>query len=168
MLHLRLLRFASILAAFALLFALAACAGRSVPAPPRPPQAPSAAPKFPPAIPGPIRQEALPPPATGQIKVGVLLPLSGPNAELGKAMDRSDQSHSTREQAMLKSIFRSHSRELVDTAVRPHTIRRNWAIASVYDTSLFDTRITVLGIGGSFIPLRGIDEALLRLGRLTF
>lgn len=89
-------------------------------------------------------------------------------AELGKAMDRSDQSHSTREQAMLKSIFRSHSRELVDTAVRPHTIRRNWAIASVYDTSLFDTRITVLGIGGSFIPLRGIDEALLRLGRLTF
>ena len=89
-------------------------------------------------------------------------------AELGKAMDRSDQSHPTREQAMLKSIFRSHSRELVDTAVRPHTIRRNWAIASVYDTSLFDTRITVLGIGGSFIPLRGIDEALLRLGRLTF
>ena len=28
----------------------------------------------------------MPPPATGQIKVGVLLPLSGPNAELGKAM----------------------------------------------------------------------------------
>ena len=26
--------------------------------------------------------------------------------ELGKAMDRSDQSQSTREQAMLKSIFR--------------------------------------------------------------
>ncbi len=89
-------------------------------------------------------------------------------AELGKAMDRSDQSHSTREQAMLKSIFRSHSHELVDTAVRPHTIRRNWGIASVYDTSLFDTRITVLGIGGSFIPLRGIDEAIVRLGRLTF
>lgn len=89
-------------------------------------------------------------------------------AELGKAMDRSDQSRSTREQAMLKSIFRSHSHELVDTAVRPHTIRRNWGIASVYDTALFDARITVLGIGGSFIPLRGIDEAILRLGRLTF
>ena len=86
MLHLRLLRFASILAAFALLLALAACVGRSVPAPPRPPQAPSAAAKLPPAVPGPIRQEALPPPATGQIKVGVLLPLSGANAELGKAM----------------------------------------------------------------------------------
>ncbi len=89
-------------------------------------------------------------------------------AELAKAMDRSDQSHSTREQAMLKSIFRSHSHELMETAVRPHTIRRNWGIASLYDTSVLDTRITVLGIAGSFIPLKGIDEAIVRLGRLTF
>ena len=32
--------------------------------------------------------------------------------QLGKAMDRSEQNQSTREQAMLKSIFRSHSHEL--------------------------------------------------------
>jgi hypothetical protein len=88
--------------------------------------------------------------------------------ELAKAMDRSDQSHSTREQAMLKSIFRSHSRELMETAVRPHTIRRNWGLMSVYETSLLDTRIVVLGVAGSFIPLKGIDEAIVRLGRLAF
>ncbi len=88
MLHRRFLRFASILAAFALLLAVAACGGpRMVPAPLGPPQPPSAAPKLPPTVPGsPIRAEPLPPPETGQLKVGVLLPLSGPNAELGKAM----------------------------------------------------------------------------------
>jgi hypothetical protein len=89
-------------------------------------------------------------------------------SELGKAMDRSDQSHSTREQAMLKSIFHSHSHELMETAVRPRTTRRNWGLMSIYETSLFETRIVVLGVAGSFIPLKGIDEAIVRLGRLTF
>lgn len=88
--------------------------------------------------------------------------------ELGKAIDRSDQTHSSREQAMLKSIFRSHSHELMDTAVRPHTIRRNWGVMSVYETSVLDSRIVVLGLAGYFIPLKGIDEAILRIGRLAF
>lgn len=89
-------------------------------------------------------------------------------AELGKAMDRSDQSQTTREQAMLKSIFRSHSHELMNSAVRPHTVRRNWGLLSFYETTIFDSEIVVLGIAGSFIPLKGIDEAILRLGRLAF
>ena len=88
--------------------------------------------------------------------------------ELGKAMDRSDQSQSTREQAMLKTIFRSHSHELMNSAVRPHTVRRNWGILSVYETSVFDSRIVVLGVAGSFFPLKGIDQAIVRLGRLAF
>jgi Domain of unknown function (DUF4359) len=109
--------------------------------------------------------------------LGVALVLSNPTmddyllfveGQLGKAMDRSEQSHSVREQAMLKSIFRSHSHELMETAVRPHTLRRNWGVMSVYETSLFDVRIVVLGVAGSFIPLKGIDDAILRLGRLAF
>ncbi len=82
MLHGRVLRVASTLIAFALLLALAACGGRMVPAPLGPPQPPIAAPKLPP----PIQPEPLPPPRAGQVKVGVLLPLSGANAELGRAM----------------------------------------------------------------------------------
>ena len=109
--------------------------------------------------------------------LGIALVLSNPTTDdyllfvegqLGKAMDRSEQNQSTREQAMLKSIFRSHSHELMETAVRPHTLRRNWGVLSIYETSLFDVRIVVLGVAGSFIPLKGIDEAILRLGRLAF
>jgi len=89
-------------------------------------------------------------------------------SELGKAMDRSDQGHSSREQAMLKSIFRSHSHELMNTAVRPHTVRRNWGLMSRYETTVLDSRVVVLGVAGYFIPLKGIDEAIVRLGRLAF
>lgn len=88
--------------------------------------------------------------------------------ELGKAMDRSDQSQSTREQAMLKSIFRTHSHELMNTAVRPHTVRRNWGLMSVYETTVLDSRIVVVGVAKYFVPLKGIDEAIVRLGRLAF
>jgi Domain of unknown function (DUF4359) len=109
--------------------------------------------------------------------VSIGLVLSNPNmddyllfieTELGKAMDRSDQGQSTREQAMLKSIFRSHSHELMNSAVRPHTVRRNWGLMSLYETTVFDSRIVVLGVAGYFIPLKGIDEAIVRLGRLAF
>jgi hypothetical protein len=88
--------------------------------------------------------------------------------ELGKALDRSGDGHPSREQAMVRSIYRSHSHELVSSIVLPHTIRRNFGVLSVYDTTVFDSRIVVLGVAGWFIPLRGIDEAILRLGRLAF
>jgi len=79
----RVLRFASIFVAFALLLGLTACGGgRMVAAPVGAPQSPSAGAKLPPpARPGPSN-----PPAAGPTKVALLVPLSGANAELGKAM----------------------------------------------------------------------------------
>lgn len=72
-------RFASTLIAFALLLGLTACGGgRMVAAPVGAPQSPSAAPKLPP---GPTK-----PPGAGPTKVALLVPLSGANADLGKAM----------------------------------------------------------------------------------
>jgi len=69
--------------AFALLLGLTACGGgRMVAAPVGAPQSPSAGPKpAPPAKPGPSN-----PPAGGPVKVALLVPLSGANADLGKAM----------------------------------------------------------------------------------
>jgi branched-chain amino acid transport system substrate-binding protein len=77
------LRFASTLIAFALLLGLAACGGgRMVAAPVGAPQSPSAGAKLPPpAKPGPSG-----PSAGGPVKVALLVPLSGANADLGKAM----------------------------------------------------------------------------------
>ncbi len=88
--------------------------------------------------------------------------------EMGKALDRGDQAQASRERTMVRSIFRSHSHELVTSFVGPRTVRRNWGLASSYESRLGDSQILVLGIAGRFIPLKGMDEAIVRLGRMAF
>jgi ABC-type branched-subunit amino acid transport system substrate-binding protein len=85
----RFLRFASLLPAIALLLGLTACGGpRIVPAQVVPPQSPSVGPTSP--LPSPVAPVTAEPlgqaSAAGPVKVGLLVPMSGPNTELGKAM----------------------------------------------------------------------------------
>ena len=82
MLRWRVSRSASTFIALALLAALSGCGGRMVPAPASGPQSPVGAAPLP--APAPPPQGA--PVAAGPAKVALLAPLSGPNAELGKAM----------------------------------------------------------------------------------
>ena len=88
-------------------------------------------------------------------------------AELNLALDRHESSPMTADRKMLRTIFRAHSHELVSSIVRPHTVQRNWGLFSFFETAALDAHIEVLGVGGHFIPLKGIDEAVLRLGRLA-
>ena len=90
-------------------------------------------------------------------------------AELTKAIDQMDQSTSSeRERAVLKNIFHRHSQELLNNMVRPHTLRQNWGILSRFETTVLGTRVVVIGIGSQFIPVEGVDEAVLTLGRHVF
>ncbi|MEK6642121.1 MAG: DUF4359 domain-containing protein [Nitrospirota bacterium] len=89
-------------------------------------------------------------------------------AELTKAMDRMDQSTPQREGTVVRNIFRRHSQELLNSMVRPHTTRQNWGILSRFETTVLGTRVVVIGIGNQFIPVEGVDEAILTLGRRVF
>jgi hypothetical protein len=89
-------------------------------------------------------------------------------AELAKAMDRMDQSTPEREGAVVRNIFRRHSQELLNSMVRPHTMRQNWGVLSRFETTVLGTRVVVIGIGNQFIPVEGVDEAILTLGRRVF
>ena len=89
-------------------------------------------------------------------------------AELTKAVDRMDQSTPEREGTVVRNIFRRHSQELLNSMVRPHTIRQNWGVLSRFETTVLDTRVVVIGIGNQFIPVEGVDEAILILGRRVF
>jgi uncharacterized protein DUF4359 len=89
-------------------------------------------------------------------------------AELTKAVDRMDQSTPERERTVVRNIFRRHSQELLNSMVRPHTIRQNWGVLSRFETTVLDTRVVVIGIGNQFIPVEGVDEAILTLGRRVF
>jgi hypothetical protein len=94
--------------------------------------------------------------------------LSFVQAELTKAMDRMDQSTPEREETVVRNIFRRHSQELLNSVVRPHTMRKNWGVLSWFETTVLGTRVVVIGIGSQFIPVEGVDEAILTLGRQVF
>ena len=111
------------------------------------------------------------------LAVSVVLALTNPTTdqylgfvqvELNRAMDRMDGSTPEREGTVVRNIFRRHSQELLNSMVRPHTLRQNWGLLSRFETTVLDTRVVVIGIGNQFIPVEGVDEAILRLGRHVF
>jgi Domain of unknown function (DUF4359) len=111
------------------------------------------------------------------LAVGVVLALTNPTideylgfvqAELTKALERMDQATPEREGAVVRSIFHRHSQELLNSMVRPHTMRQNWGVLSRFETTVLGTRVVVIGIGNQFIPIEGVDEAILTLGRRVF
>ena len=111
------------------------------------------------------------------LAVSVVLVLTNPTidqylgfvqSELTKAMDRMDQSTPEREGNVVRNIFRRHSQELIESMVRPHTVRQNWGILSRFQTTVLGTKVVVIGIGNQFIPIEGVDEAILSLGRRVF
>ena len=87
--------------------------------------------------------------------------------ELGKAIDRMDRGTPAREQQFIRQVFQSQSRKLLESIVRPNTARQNWGIASRYETEVADTKVIVLGLGGRFIPVQGVEEARLKIGRMA-
>ncbi len=52
--------------------------------------------------------------------------------------------------------------------MRPATVRRNWGVVSQYETQIADAKVVVLGVGGRFIPIKGLEETTLRIGRMAF
>ena len=111
------------------------------------------------------------------LAVSVVLALTNPTtdqylgfvqAELAKAMDRMDQSTPEREGTVVRNIVRRHGKELLDSVVRPHTLRQNWGLLSRFETTVLGNRVVVIGIGNQFIPVEGVDEAILTLGRRIF
>lgn len=88
--------------------------------------------------------------------------------ELSKVIDRMDQGTSTREQQFIRQVFQLQSKKLLESVVRPNTVRQNWGIMSEYETEVAGTKVIVLGLGGRFIPLQGVEEATLKIGRMAF
>jgi hypothetical protein len=88
--------------------------------------------------------------------------------ELNGALDRMDQRTPSREQDLIRQVFRSQGKKLVEGIVRPSTVRQNWGLLSRYETSVAETKVVVIGIGGRFLPIKGVDEATLKIGRMAF
>lgn len=88
--------------------------------------------------------------------------------ELGRAIDRMDPNTQGRERELIKQIFRSQGKKLLESVVRPTTTREDWGLMSRYETNLVDTKVIVVGIGHQFVPIEGVEEAVLKIGRMVF
>jgi hypothetical protein len=89
-------------------------------------------------------------------------------ARLAAEIEKMDQSGPRRDRDLIRSVFRAQGPKLVEGVVRPHTKWNNWGLLSVFETNVLDQPVLVLGIGGQFVPLRGVEEATVKVGRLAF
>lgn len=88
--------------------------------------------------------------------------------ELNRALDRMDQGMPSQEQQMIRQVFRTQGKKLIEGIVRPATVRHNWGLLSRYETRVAETRVVVIGIGGQFVPIKGVEEATQKIGRMAF
>lgn len=87
---------------------------------------------------------------------------------LSQALERMDQTTSTREKDIIRTVFRAQGKRLIQGVVGPNTSRGNWGLWSVFRTQVMDVEVVTVAVGGQFIPIRGIDEATMKIGRLAF
>lgn len=94
--------------------------------------------------------------------------LSFVETEMNRALERMDQSMASQERTLIQTVFRSQGKKIIQSVVMPNTIRRNWGLLSRFETRVLGEEVMVLGIAGRFVPLKGFEEATLKMGRLVF
>ncbi len=88
--------------------------------------------------------------------------------EVHRALDRMEQRASSGERSLIQGLVRSQGKNLIEGMVRPATVRKNWGLLSRYETHLVDTTVVMLGIGGRFIPISGVEEAKAKMKKMAF
>ncbi len=68
-----------------------------------------------------------------------------------------------REILVIRQLASKKNRSFFQSLVRSQTKRTNLGLFSLYETSLFKTKIWVIGIAGRFIPLTDMDKAVREL-----
>ena len=113
----------------------------------------------------------------GSLMIAVVLAATNPTmdayvqfveARLAAEIEKMDQSASRRDRDLIKAVFRAQGPKLVEGVVRPNTVRSNWGLLSFFHTDVLNQAVLVLGVAGQFVPLRGVEEATLKVGRLAF
>jgi hypothetical protein len=67
--------------------------------------------------------------------------------------------------ALIRELLRQNRRPLIESLILPNTVRKNFGVASLFETTVFNTKVVVLGIARTFVPLKGGDELVLAIRR---
>lgn len=82
--------------------------------------------------------------------------------QLVLALERRPQGKSD----LVGAVLAAQGRQVIGAVVRPNTVRRSYGLWSLFETSLLGERVLVLGAGGLFLPLDGIESATKKIETL--
>ena len=88
-------------------------------------------------------------------------------AQLGLAVARMDQSLSGEERTMMQSLYETQGPKLVELVLRKYTQRRNFGLFCLFESRVLEQKVVVVGVASRFIPVEGVEEATVKLGRLA-
>jgi hypothetical protein len=81
-------------------------------------------------------------------------------------MGEDNRQETSREKHMIRELIRSQGRKVIESVTRSNTIRHNYGLFSVYETTALGVRVRVLGIGTQFVPLEDEEAIVKKLGQL--
>lgn len=85
--------------------------------------------------------------------------------QLARSVERIDST--TPAGNLMRQIFTSQGALVIQSVVRPNTIRRNYGLLSIFTTKLLDVEVVVVGVGTAFIPIKGVDEVAKKIAQLV-
>ena len=87
--------------------------------------------------------------------------------QLGLAVARMDQSLSEQERALMHGLYATQGPKLIELVLQKYTQRRNFGLFSLFESRVLEQKVVVVGVASGFIPVEGVDEATVKLGRLA-
>lgn len=78
-----------------------------------------------------------------------------------------DQSLSEQERALMRGLYETQGPKLIDLVLQKYTQRRNFGLFSLFESRVLEQKVVVVGVAYMFLPVEGVDEATVKLGRLV-
>lgn len=110
--------------------------------------------------------------------VAVLLAATNPTTEqynafleasLTRALERMGEDavrEATTEKKMIQDLLRTQGKKIIQSMTRSNTIRHNYGLFSIFETTALGVRVQVVGVGSRFFPLEDEKEIVRKLGQL--
>jgi hypothetical protein len=110
--------------------------------------------------------------------VAVLLAATNPTTEqynafleasLTRALERMGEDavqEATTEKKMIQDLLRTQGKKIIQSMTRSNTIRHNYGLFSIFETTALGIRVQVVGVGSRFFPLEDEKEIVRKLGQL--
>jgi hypothetical protein len=108
------------------------------------------------------------------LAMGVWLAATNPTTEdyqafiedlMAQAVERVDGS--TQAGGLIRQLFKSQGKQVVEAVIRPNTLRHNYGFFSLFETRVMGARVLVVGVANRFIPVDGMDALKEKMGRLA-